>query len=282
MWYQRERNKQISVYNEGFKHLSVSFGVFMKEVDKLQQLFNEWQASEMEKQQRQKDERQKRAAVVIIQKYVRKCIVKRAYLKLLSSATFIQNCWRQVLARKEFQRLKQEAKEVSIVLIKDSRTNLFEERGNDTIQEEVEQANSDFGAKSSTVQFCANEHISQSEYRIKLEFYEESPDILFYLGLKFQVIRSSGRLSNTGQNRLYEFCYLFHFDLWTSYLARIMFLQGSGRLFWEFPSFTRIFNGLVQRVWAKSSLGEIEILQDQPIVQSNSSARRPQSMSKWA
>jgi len=26
--YQRERNKQIGVYNEGFKHLSVSFGVF--------------------------------------------------------------------------------------------------------------------------------------------------------------------------------------------------------------------------------------------------------------
>jgi len=55
----------------------------MKEVDKLQQLFNEWQASEMEKQKRQKDERQKREQRgVIIQKDVRKCIVQRAYLKL--------------------------------------------------------------------------------------------------------------------------------------------------------------------------------------------------------
>jgi len=42
----------------------------MKEVDKLQQLFDEWQASEMEKQQRQKDERQKgeQRWLVIIQK----------------------------------------------------------------------------------------------------------------------------------------------------------------------------------------------------------------------
>jgi hypothetical protein len=27
-----------------------------------------------------------------------------------------------------------------------------------------------------------------------------------------------------GQNRLYEFCYLLPFDMWTSYLARILFL----------------------------------------------------------
>jgi hypothetical protein len=40
-----------------------------------------------------------------------------------------------------------------------------------------------------------------------------------YLGLKFQVNWSSGRHHNTGQQRLYEFCYLLPFDLWTSYLV---------------------------------------------------------------
>jgi hypothetical protein len=37
----------------------------------------------------------------------------------------------------------------------------------------------------------------------------------------------------------YEF-----FDLWTSYLSRILFQKGCGVLFWESPSSTRIFNGL--------------------------------------
>jgi hypothetical protein len=58
------------------------------------------------------------------------------------------------------------------------------------------------------------------------------------------VNRSSRRHHNTGQQRLYEFCYLFPFDLWTSYLVRILFLQGCGSWFWEFPSSTRIFNAL--------------------------------------
>jgi hypothetical protein len=47
-----------------------------------------------------------------------------------------------------------------------------------------------------------------------------------------------------GQQRLYEFCYLLHFDLWTSYLARIFFLKGCGSLFWESPNSSKIFNGL--------------------------------------
>ena len=37
-------------------------------------------------------------------------------------------------------------------------------------------------------------------------------------------------------------CYLLPFDLWTSYLARILFLQKCDGLFWESPSSTRIFN----------------------------------------
>jgi hypothetical protein len=72
----------------------------------------------------------------------------------------------------------------------------------------------------------------------------DSPNIFAYLGLKFQVNRSSRRYHNTDQQRLYEFCYLLPFDLWTSYLARILLLKGCGSLFWKSPSSTRIFNGL--------------------------------------
>ena len=68
--------------------------------------------------------------------------------------------------------------------------------------------------------------------------------MLSYFMLKFQVNRSSERHRNTGQQRLYEFCYLLPFDLWTFYLAMILFLQGYYSLFWESPSYTRIFNGL--------------------------------------
>jgi hypothetical protein len=65
-----------------------------------------------------------------------------------------------------------------------------------------------------------------------------------YLSLKFQVNRNSGRHRNTGQQRLYEFCYLLPFDLWTSYLARILFLKECGSLFWKSTNSTKIFNGL--------------------------------------
>jgi hypothetical protein len=50
-----------------------------------------------------------------------------------TAATFIQSCWRQLLARKELQRLENEAKELSIQLVGDSRMNHLEERGNDMI-----------------------------------------------------------------------------------------------------------------------------------------------------
>ena len=65
-----------------------------------------------------------------------------------------------------------------------------------------------------------------------------------YYGLNFQVNRSFGRHHNTGQQRLYEFCYLLPFDLWISYVVRILFLQGCGSWLWEFPNSTRIFNEL--------------------------------------
>jgi hypothetical protein len=65
-----------------------------------------------------------------------------------------------------------------------------------------------------------------------------------YLGLKFQVNQSLERHHNTCKQRLYEFCYLRPFNLWTSYLVRILFLKGCGSLFLEYPNSTRIFNGL--------------------------------------
>ena len=78
---------------------------------------------------------------------------------------------------------------------------------------------------------------------VVLRFYMAYPDMFSYLGLKFQVNRSSEKHRNTSQHRLYEFCYLLPFDLWTSYLARILFLQGCGNWFWKFSSLARIFNG---------------------------------------
>ena len=55
--------------------------------------------------------------------------------------------------------------------------------------------------------------------------------MLSYPGLKVSVNRISGRHCNTGQHRLYKFCYLLPFDLWTFYLAKIFFLQGYDSLF---------------------------------------------------
>jgi hypothetical protein len=101
------------------------------------------------------------------------------------------------------------------------------------------------------MQFYSNNHNSQSNRWIGLKYYVESPDMLSYLGLKFQINRSSTRHRNTGQQRLYKFCYLLPFDLWTSYLAMILFLKGCGSLFWESPNSTKIFNGLYHsfQVW---------------------------------
>jgi hypothetical protein len=120
----------------------------------------------------------------------------------------------------------------------------------DTIQA---RSNSDFDVKRAPIQFYSNSHNSQSDHWIGLKVYVESPDMLSYLGINFQVYRSSGRHRNMGQQRLYEFCYLLPFDLWTSYLATILFLKGCGSLFWESPICTKIFNGLQHsfQVWQR-------------------------------
>jgi len=130
---------------------------------------------------------------------------------------------------------------LSIQLVGDLRTNHLEDRRNDTIQE---RSNSDFDVKCVTIQFYGNNHNSQSDHWIELIFYVESPDMLSYLVFKFQLNQSLGRHRNTCQQRLYEFCYLLPFDLWTSYLARILFLKGWSNLFWESPNSPKIFNGL--------------------------------------
>jgi hypothetical protein len=143
---------------------------------------------------------------------------------LLSSKVVGDDCWQE----KNSKGFKKKAKELSIQLVGDSRKNHLEERGNDTIQE---RSNSDFDVKCATIQLYGNSHDSQSDRWIELKFYMKSPDMLSYRGLKFQVNRSLGRHLNTGQQRLYEFYYLLPFDLWTSYLARIVFLKGCGSLF---------------------------------------------------
>ena len=103
--------------------------------------------------------------MVIIQKYIHKWLVRRAYLKFLSVTTSIQCCWRKVLAIRGFRRLKQEATKVAINPIQDSRANLLEEGGNDTVQPyDTTQVRSDldFSIKSATVQVHGNNHNSQS------------------------------------------------------------------------------------------------------------------------
>jgi hypothetical protein len=92
-------------------------------------------------------------------------------------------------------------------------------------------SNSDFEVKGATIQFYDNSYNAQSDRLTEINVYAESPDMLFYLGLQFQVNQSSERHCNMGQQRLYEFCYLLSFDVWTSYMTRILFLKGCDSLF---------------------------------------------------
>ena len=111
----------------------------------------------------------------------------------------------------------------------------------DTIQA---RSNSDFGVKFYTVQFYVIKHNSKSNRLIKLKLYKRISKVFFYVGINFQVNQSLKRTCDIAHNRLYEFCYLLPFNLWTFYLARILFLKGCSSLFREFSSSTRIFNEL--------------------------------------
>jgi len=88
----------------------------------------------------------------------------------------------------------------------------------------------DFSIKFSTIQFYAIEHNSKSNCLIELKLYHTIPEVFVYVGENFQMNRRSLRACDIGQNRLYEFCYLFYFDSWTSYLKRIFFVKGCGSL----------------------------------------------------
>jgi hypothetical protein len=173
MYSPRER-EQRRIVDQRCEKLSHGLGVLEWEVDKCRRLFYHLQASWENEVQRQKNERRRRAIVVIIQKYVRKWLVWRAYLKFLSVTTSIQCCWRKVLTIREFWRLKQEATEVATNPIQDSRANLLEEGGTDTVQPcDTTQVrlDSDFGVKSITVQVYGNSYNSQSDRWIKLKVY---------------------------------------------------------------------------------------------------------------
>ena len=113
-WYQRERTKETSVLKKESKSLSCILGEMKQELDVLMATVNAQQASEREEKKWCYDDIQNRTTV-----------------------TFIQSCWWQLLARKELQRLKKKAKELSIQLVGDSRMNHLEKRGNDTIQAKV-------------------------------------------------------------------------------------------------------------------------------------------------
>ena len=81
-WYQIERNKEISVLKKKSKSLSHILGEMKQELDVLTATVNAQQASEREEKIRCNDDIRNRTA-----------------------ATFIQSCWRRLLARKELQRL---------------------------------------------------------------------------------------------------------------------------------------------------------------------------------
>ena len=120
-WYQRERNKEIIVLKKESNSLSRILGEMKQELDVLT-------SSQCAASFRKRGEKNRTAAI------------------------FIQSCWRRLLARKELQRLQNEAKELSIQLVGDSRMNHLEERGNDTIQE---RSNSDFDVQRATIQFLS-------------------------------------------------------------------------------------------------------------------------------
>jgi hypothetical protein len=99
----------------------------------------------------------------------------------------------------------------------------------DTIQE---RSDSDFVVKFPTVQFSSFKHNWKSNCWIELNVYLKIPEVLVYVGVKFQMNQSLGMTCDIGQNMLYKFCYLLCFNLWTSYLASIIFQQGCESLFW--------------------------------------------------
>ena len=88
---QKERNKEIGVLKKESKSLSRIPGEMKQELDLLTAIVNAQQASKREEKIHCNDD-----------------------IRNKTAATFIQSCWRRLLARKELQRLQKEAKELSI------------------------------------------------------------------------------------------------------------------------------------------------------------------------
>jgi len=101
MYSARERERR-RILAQGCEQLSHGLGIFEQEVDRCRRLFYDLQASWEKEEQRKKKERRRRVIVVIIQKHVRKWLVRRAHLKFMAVTTFIQCCWKKLLAIREF------------------------------------------------------------------------------------------------------------------------------------------------------------------------------------
>jgi hypothetical protein len=97
-----------------------------------------------------------------------------------------------------------------------------------------ERSDSDFGIKVYTVQVYAIEQNFKSNRWIELKLDQKIPEVFVYVGVYFQKNPHSERTCDIGLNKLYELCYLLPFDLWTSYLAKILFLQGCVACFRNF------------------------------------------------
>jgi predicted RNase H-like nuclease (RuvC/YqgF family) len=76
-WYQMERNKEISVLKKESKSLSRILGEMKQELDVLTATVNAQQASKREEK------------------------IRCNHIRNRTAATFIQSCWRRLLARKE-------------------------------------------------------------------------------------------------------------------------------------------------------------------------------------
>jgi len=93
----------------------------------------------------------------------------------------------------------QEVNEVPTNPIQDSRANLLEEGGNDTVQPcdtTQEGLDLNFGVKLFTVQFYAIEHNSKSNRWIELKLYQKIPEVLLYVGVKLTSLTSCLSLWN--------------------------------------------------------------------------------------
>jgi len=84
MYLPRER-EQRRIVDQRCEKLSHGLRVLEREVDKCRRLFYDFQVSWEKEVQRQKNERRRRAAMVIIQKYVRKWVSMACLFKILVS-----------------------------------------------------------------------------------------------------------------------------------------------------------------------------------------------------